>query len=408
MFGMNCTRKIAIAALVLLYGVAAAASPAISDPIPSNEDLWKVINAAEKLGGNKQYNAALALYSKVIKNRPNVILFLNRAKIYSRMGQYAKAAGDLDQAIEIFPNVKPAYELRANARAHLGQPKLALQDCVDLLSTSGDGILAHRDATATYLRGSFELKDWNQAVSAAPQNANVWFGKGMAEFLAGQYTQAINDLSTAIRRNPNFSAAHILRADCFLSQKLNDRALVDIHASIRVDPKSITSYDALLNFYFQIGKQEAALAELNRYAKSYPPPVVIFARGNLYNKIDNLDKALADYSSVIQSDPKFSEALFARAGVYNSLGQTDKALNDLTVALKLEPTCGKFFQERAKILIDSKKYELAIEDLTKAIKCKYNTWKIYRARSSCYDRLGKHSMALQDLEKSGSVGIFSR
>ena len=42
-------------------------------------------------------------------------------------------------------------------------------------------------------------------------------------------------------------------------------------------------------------------------------------RGNIYYNLQDFDKALADYTSTIQIDPKYTQAYFNRANTYDDL-----------------------------------------------------------------------------------------
>jgi Flp pilus assembly protein TadD len=85
------------------------------------------------------------------------------------------------------------------------------------------------------------------------------------------------------------------------------------------------------------------------------------------------DKALADYSKVIELDPKNAVALNNRGVAYYSLHQCRKALADYTTALELQPDAAVFQQNLAWLLAtcpDSKLREpkRAVELAQKAVK----------------------------------------
>jgi tetratricopeptide (TPR) repeat protein len=79
--------------------------------------------------------------------------------------------------------------------------------------------------------------------------------------------------------------------------------------------------------------------ELNpKYAPAW------YNRGNVYRRLGQLDKGVADYSRALELDPKFAMAWNNRGLAYNQLGQPDKAVADCLKAVQLGPKVGSYRQ----------------------------------------------------------------
>ncbi len=91
-----------------------------------------------------------------------------------------------------------------------------------------------------------------------------------------------------------------------------------------------------------------------------------FNRGYYYGLKGKHDEAIAEYSKVIELDPKHIKAYLNRGHTYSQIGDYDKAIEDYNLAIELDPKCANAFASRAsayyrknncnKAIIDYKKY----------------------------------------------------
>lgn len=83
----------------------------------------------------------------------------------------------------------------------------------------------------------------------------------------------------------------------------------------------------------EAGNYQGALEEINKILLSDPAnSQAYFNRGYTYVKLEDYDKAIADYSKAIELDDIFS-VRFLRAKAYLEVGQLDKAIEDYTVGI---------------------------------------------------------------------------
>ena len=67
-------------------------------------------------------------------------------------------------------------------------------------------------------------------------------------------------------------------------------------------------------------------------------------RAMMYTELKNYEKALADYSKLIQLNPNIPDGYLNRGILYNNLKQYDKAYNDFDIVLKMQPN-NKYAQD---------------------------------------------------------------
>jgi tetratricopeptide (TPR) repeat protein len=90
------------------------------------------------------------------------------------------------------------------------------------------------------------------------------------------------------------------------------------------------------------------------------------ARGYAYDRLDDLDRAIADYSEAIRLNPLSEYPLMNRANAYRELGQDSLALSDYNLVIRLLPNLADAFYFRALVHARLGDKMLADEDLKKA------------------------------------------
>jgi len=184
------------------------------------ESFTEALAQADKLLKSKDYDQAITAYAEVIVKDPKcarALLGRGCARLARDM-RHSKEdlnaiLSDFDEAIAVDPDNIDAYAYRAEARAHQG----------DYLATK---------------------TDFEQAVRRSPKCARAYFAMGLACYVGGDKTnEAIAELTEAVRLDPNYTDAYILRGRAYLSNKDYDRAIADATEAIRLGPESAAAYE---------------------------------------------------------------------------------------------------------------------------------------------------------------------
>jgi len=163
-------------------------------------------------------------------------------------------------------------------------------------------------------------------------------------------------------------------------------------------------------------------------------PKYYHLRAKCYSELDDIDKAIDDYSSMIELNPPNLNTAFNNRGVaYSRKGQPFDALKDYNEAIKLNPKIATYYSNRAKVLAELNQIEDALKDcdkaislnkekeegynikawifmkedspneaieiLTEGINNKQNAYKLYYRRGEIYLLKGEKEKALADYEK---------
>jgi S1-C subfamily serine protease len=137
----------------------------IAIELEPNDLLLHVIKAAI-LVGSKKYPEAIAIYTNIIRTKPEAYAYYGRGTTKSIIGNHQDAIVDFDLAIEINPQYVYAYYNRGNAKSALGNNQGA-------------------------------INDYDRAIEIAPQDADAYYNRGIAKSALGNNQGAIGDLSKA-------------------------------------------------------------------------------------------------------------------------------------------------------------------------------------------------------------------
>lgn len=144
-------------------------------------------------------------------------------------------------------------------------------------------------------------------------------------------------------------------------------------------------------------------------------------RGVEWKLKQDYGRALKDYSSAIQFDPKFADAFYNRCIIYNLKEVFDRALADCTQAVKLGPTDNAmsatgaqrlgndrtnsdYYAQRGFAYLAKKDYDRAIADLNVAIGLNPANTKAVNSRGLAYQGKGDTAHANADFDAAKQSG----
>ena len=133
---------------------------------------------------------------------------MNRGVAKAQLKQYSEAIADLDKAIELDPNLAPAY-------MNLGTVK--------------DKIKKYSEAVV----------DYNKAIERDPNYALAYMNRGIAKAELKEYSEAIADLDKAIELDSKFALAHYARGITYRELGKEEKAKKNFKKAQEIDPTLI-------------------------------------------------------------------------------------------------------------------------------------------------------------------------
>jgi len=281
---------------------------------------------AKDLFKAERYQEAVALYTEVLKLKPDSVMVQNN------LGVALQALGQIEQAVSHF--------------------RQALQLDPDLVT-------AHR-ALATMMQSKGNLDEalfhLRRAVELDPGSAEGHSKLGLALQSRGNVDEAIDHLRQAIRINPEEPTTHIQLGRALRSQAKIQEAMDHFRQAVKFDPDAVAAHNLLALSLASLGQLEEAVPHFREMLRLEPDSAVAHMNlGNALNTMDRFDEALNHFHEALKIKNDYPEAHFNLGLALQSQGRLDEAITRFRQALQLAPdiapahvTLGIALQEQGK------------------------------------------------------------
>lgn len=158
---------------------------------------------AQALVARKQYPPAIKKINEAIeKSNGDPTFYLDRAKIYGKMGQPAYSFDDLKYYLTFYPNNTEAMELLPESAYNAGQYVDALWTLAKLIKTNPDNPRYHFLRGITYIKTEqprLAITELDIAIVNEYNVAEAYYHKGIALINLGEYPEACKCFSASVR-----------------------------------------------------------------------------------------------------------------------------------------------------------------------------------------------------------------
>uniref|UniRef100_A0A6B2KYK7 Uncharacterized protein n=1 Tax=Arcella intermedia TaxID=1963864 RepID=A0A6B2KYK7_9EUKA len=224
-----------------------------------------------------------------------------------------------------------------------------------------------------YLVNSGQLKEGIKAFDAMltiyPKLVAGRVGRGTAHALSYQFTQAVIDFTFAIELEPKCADAYKRRGQCLAARGDEALALNDFSKALELSPD--------LDTHFQ--------------------------RAQVYYKLKNWNKAIADFKSMIEFDSKNPNTWNYLGLCYDSIGDCNSSVNAHLKAIELKPDFKESHCNLGYTYRNWGKLGLAFKSFDKALEIDPSYSKAYHLRGFSYFAVGEHFKSISDMAKSAEI-----
>jgi tetratricopeptide (TPR) repeat protein len=246
------------------FGRVLAATPAEFNVL---YNLGAVANAAG------HFERAREVLETALRQQPDSVDVLYRlAEANHGLRRYEAALSLLARAAKLAPQRADIQKLLAVTAADLGAAEDALAAWDHYLSLAPDDALAHRERAVAALHvghtaeGMAELAEY---LKQHPDDAVAHFQVGLAQAQSDSGA-ALAELDRAISLRPDWSAAHSARGNLFYQQGKPEAALPDLEMADKSQSDDATTLDRLGQTYLALDRPGDAVRVLRRAAALAP------------------------------------------------------------------------------------------------------------------------------------------
>ncbi len=296
-------------------------------------------------------------------------------------GHFEQARAAAAQIVARDPNNAEAYAYRGFVEyIEGGKPEPAIKDLTKAIQMEPrNGTYAAFLAMATIEPES--AKQYAEKAAQLlyePTTALEFFSRGRMMLLLGKQVPALEDLTDAIKRAPDFAFAYSWRARIYSDRKEYSKAIDDLKKVMSINRRYLGINERLGDVYSWSGQNSDAIQAYTRALESETPTAIIYHNRGVVNR---------------------------RAGKeVESYNDYSKAIELYTLDIAKDPqNAGKFFN-RAVCYANKADFVLAAKDFTSAIDLKPEIPDGYYKRADAYERLGKLDLAKADRRKYTDLG----
>lgn len=256
------------------------------DPIVALQTSVKVLTPEETAAltniktsiDKKSYNDVVAQVTELLKNAPTFIdLYLDRGEAYFHLMKYEDSLKDAQEFLAKNSTNIDGIVLRSASNLMLGNYKEAITDC--------DNVLKRESNAKAYTICGFGYGIMNDDIAKANRYADK-----------------------ALKLEPDFKGAMLLKAMVQLQQKKYEEALTLSNKVLAKDPKNpFALYTRGFAYYFKDNYYKAEEDALKSQEIFPEDGYSYFLLGNIYNKTNDKTKSLANYEKAKELFIKYNE-----------------------------------------------------------------------------------------------------
>ena len=233
------------------------------------------------------------------------------------------------------------------------------------------------------------------------ENAVQWYDKGVAYYLAKDYSSAIIAYSEAIKEDPRLLFAYLDRGGCYMNNRDSAHAIADFSKVIEIDPMMEKAYIRRAIAFVHKRELESAILDLDTAIRiNGNNSFSYFYRGELYARKGQLDLAIEDYSHAVKIDGGNEDYYLSRAAAYDIKNEYDLAVRDYSTVLALNPNKISAYLARGNLYFYQKNYELAVSDANAVLELQPNNAEAFLNRGISLYYLSNYKLAIRDYDKA--------
>ncbi|GJN91884.1 hypothetical protein Rhopal_004909-T1 [Rhodotorula paludigena] len=358
-----------------------------------------------KLYSAKQYEEAIAYYTKAIECEEQAVFYSNRAACewrYTNLNQLEQVIDDCTSALRLDPSYIKALNRRATAREQLGgvdhlyralcdftasaildsfqnqsttdsvervMKQLAGEKAQQILQTREPRLPSPTFITA-YLTAFREQAP--PALPANPSQGDRTLQLAFEALSAKDFAHALSLFNEALDQGVSSDEARAsalnLRATFKFIMSDAEGALRDLDDATTVDARSAQSWVKKASVHMELGRPEDAMRDFERALEIDAANAdVFYHRGQVYFITGEFDKAIAEYRKSSELDPSFIFSHIQLAVAQYKSGSTDKALHQFRRLVEKNPQSAEVCNYYGELLLDQQQFPEAVAMFDKSI-----------------------------------------
>lgn len=261
-----------------------------------------------------------------------------------------KQLAALDAQIAKDPKNAVALHERARLLIDAKRYEEALKDMelvMTIDSTQSAYFLTMADLSFAAKR-TFNAKEFlTKAIELDPENTDAMMRLAELNLIVKQYSESVKLLTTIINKDKTNTTAWFMRGINFKENGDTTRAVNDFRSAIEADPNFYNAY-MQLGIIFQAKNDPIAEGYFTNAIQKKPgSEEALYGRGLWYQDHGQLDKAIQDYTTIVQANPMNKNAHFNLGYIHQIfLKVYPEATKHYTAAINADPRYAEAYYNR--------------------------------------------------------------
>lgn len=241
-------------------------------------------------------------------NQPQVYLYLGN--LFVKRQQWNRAADCYWEALQLDPDLTPAYNNLAGIWSYLDRPiSIAEKLGKTLDSVPLELCLLVGDTFSENGQTDAAISVYERAIATDPKWASTHYKLGEIYSQNNQLESAISAYQNAVKSEPDVFIYHVGLGKALAAQNRNEEAIAAYQKAIELNPEFSWAYDHLAGILARVGREEEAIAAYQKDIELNPNFYWSnFHLGDLLLKQERREEAIAAYREAIAIDPGQPEA----------------------------------------------------------------------------------------------------
>jgi tetratricopeptide (TPR) repeat protein len=302
---------------------------------PTNEEaLYKICFWTDFTGRNEE---SIRLHLEIIDEHPfSELAWFNLAAAYQGLKLYEKAIDAYQYALAIDEKFDYAYRNIGDAYIRLRKYREAIEALEKVLELSKPEEVIYEaighcyDHLKNYGQARFHYR---KASHLNPEDSKLFYKIACTYYNEGQWVSAIKQLESALKIHRLQPEYNLLMGECKLQLNEIKEAVQFLSTAVRVRPKNISGWEALVRCLYAAGfyseARQQALAALshtnNKAVFLYYLSAILFAMNKSKEALLYLEKALATTPKHLKKFIQLNPSILQNALVVDMIAQYKKS-----------------------------------------------------------------------------------
>jgi tetratricopeptide (TPR) repeat protein len=408
-------KSLAGCGLCLLFGPLApvcAQAPNSTHHVPPDataEQLHHLLAAAEEAVNRQDFETAAEDYRSYLAKKPDdASVHYNLGYTYTALERLDDAKAEYETAIALDPSnpkMAPAYR-------NLGMTLLAKDPAAAIDPLEHAAEFEPQDARVKWLLGTAlersgklepAIEQFQAARKLDGQDVAISASLAYALLSAGRLPEAEAAYRTTLSLHPEagpLRQAHLGLAHALVVEKKLGEAASEFAAYLELAPNDTTTRIERASILVDLGKDDDALAELDRAAAAVPESLqALKLRSQIYWEKKRYDDAIPVLERAVALAPRDPNLADRLGRVYLEKKDYPNAVHWLVTAYDLDPTANDLLTQVVEAEYLNKNYAVALSGLDALSKREDLPPASWYLRATCYDKLGQLPEALDAYQK---------